>query len=86
MVTTADILSHIAELGGIEVETLVGPRRSRATSLLRRTAIELLRSEAGLSVRRQPGQWAEAANRRLSSLRSLRFSAQTYCRRTEVTL
>ena len=44
----ADILKHVAEIGGFEVEELVGPGHTRPASLLRRAAIELLRSDAGL--------------------------------------
>jgi len=49
-VSPADILRHIAEIGGLEVEQLVGPGHTRPASLLRRAAIELLRSDAGLSL------------------------------------
>jgi len=44
----ADILKNVAEIGGFEVEDLVGPGHTRRASLLRRAAIELLRSDAGL--------------------------------------
>src|SRR5438034_769637 len=44
----AYILKHVAEIGGLEVEELVGPGHTRPASLLRRAAIKLLRSDAGL--------------------------------------
>ena len=44
----ADILRHVAEVGGLEVDELVGPGHTRPASVLRRAAIELLRSDACL--------------------------------------